>query len=70
MCGEEIDIHHRAVGEVRNLVEAGYRRNRGSRAYIDKDLIGRELGTIHCDFLFRNKAAMALINRASLQGLQ
>jgi hypothetical protein len=40
MRGEEVDVHHRAVGQVRNLVEAGYRWNRGSRANIDKDLIG------------------------------
>jgi hypothetical protein len=41
MCGEDIDIHHRAVGQVRNLVEAGHRWNRDLRANIDKDLIGR-----------------------------
>ena len=66
MRGEEIDVHHRAVGEVGNLVEAGYRRNRGPRAYIDENLIGRELGTVHCHFLFRDKAAMAFVDRASL----
>ena len=66
MRGEKIDFHHRAVGEVRNLVEAGYGRNRGSRAYIDKDLISRELRTIHCHSFFRNKAGMALMHRASL----
>jgi hypothetical protein len=47
------------------LVEAGYRWNRGSRAYLDENLIGRELRTVHCYFLFCNKAAMAFVNRAS-----
>ena len=32
--------------------------------------IGRELGTVHRHFLFRDKAAVALVNSASLQGLQ
>jgi hypothetical protein len=34
-------FHHRAVGQVPNPVEAGYRRHRGSRANLDKSLIGR-----------------------------
>jgi hypothetical protein len=70
MRREEIDVHHRAVGQVRNAVESRYRRNRRSRAYIDENLIGRELGTVHCHFLFRDKAATALVNLASLLGLQ
>ena len=35
-------------------------------AYVDKDLIGCQLRAVHRDFLFRNKAAMAFVNRASL----
>ena len=70
MWREEIDVHHRAVGQVRNLVETGYRWNRGARADIDENLIGRELGTVHRHFLFRDKAAVALVDSASLQGLQ
>jgi hypothetical protein len=36
----------------------------------DEDLIGRELGTVHRHFLIRDKAAVALLNSASLQRLQ
>src|SRR5262249_24951817 len=66
MRGKKIDIHHRAVGQVRNLVEAGDRGNRCARANVEKDVIRGELRAIHCHFLFRNEATVALINRTSL----
>ena len=52
------------------MVETGYRWNRGARADIDENLIGRELGTVHYHFLFGDKAAVAFVNRASFQSLQ
>jgi len=51
MRGREIDIHHRAVGEVRNLVQAGDRWDQRPPAHIDEDVIGMEHDTVHCHFL-------------------
>ena len=70
MRREEIDVHHRAVGEIRDLIEAGDRGNRRARADIDEHAVGRDLRTVHCDFLFGDKAAMALVNRTAFQRLE
>src|SRR6516225_7337929 len=69
MWGEKIHVHHRAVGEVRNLIEAGDRGNSRARTDIDEDAIGSELGTVHCYFLFRNKASVVFVYGATFQRL-
>ena len=65
MRRQKIDVHHRAVGEIGNPVEAGNRGNCRARADIYENAVGRELRAVHCYFLFGNKAAMALVNGAS-----
>src|SRR5438132_133668 len=34
--GEEINVHHAAVGQIRNLVETRNRRYRGTSPHVDK----------------------------------
>src|SRR5262249_9171102 len=67
MWRKKIDVHHRAVGEIRDLIEAGNRGDYRACADIDKDAIGSELCTIHCYFLFRGKAGVARVYRATFQ---
>src|SRR5262245_56809182 len=67
MRGEEVDVHDRAVGEVRHLVEAGDRGDRRPPAHIYEDAVGFEHGTVHCDFLVRDKPGMAFVDCAAFQ---
>ena len=67
MRRKEIDVHHRAVGEVGNLAEARDRRDRRSPTDIDEDAIGAELHPVHCHFLVGGEAGMAFVNRAAFQ---
>jgi hypothetical protein len=46
MWRKKINVHHRAVGQVRNFIEARYRRYGGTRAGIDENLFGREFGVV------------------------
>ena len=70
MRGQKIDVHHRAVGQIGDLVEARDRWNQGPSAYIDEDLIGPEHLIGDLDLLRSDKPGVALIDRASLQRLQ
>jgi hypothetical protein len=63
-------IHHRAVGEVRNPVQAGEPRDQRPPAHIDEDAFGIEHHTVHCHFLRPDKPAMAFVNSAAFQRLQ
>src|SRR5262249_23845410 len=62
----EIDVHHRAVGEVGNLVEPRDRRDRRSPTDIDEDAIGTELYSVHRHSLVSDKAGMGFVNRATV----
>ena len=65
MRGEKIDFHHRAIGEIRNLVEAGDPRDRCSPADIDEDAVGADFGTVNSYFLLGDKPGMAFVNRTA-----
>jgi len=70
MRGREIDIHHRAVGEVRNLVQAGDRWDQRPPAHIDEDAIGLGTTPSTATFFVPNELAVAFINSAAFQRLQ
>src|SRR6187200_2895914 len=67
MRGQKIDVHHRAVGQVGNLVETRDRRNQGSSAYIDEDLISPEHLIGDLDLPRSNKSGVALIDGAAVE---
>src|SRR5258708_7798338 len=69
MSGQEIDIHHRAIGEVGDLLQAGDLRHDGTAADIDEDLLGAQDLRADLHFARRHKSRMALINPAVLQVL-
>ena len=59
MFGEEIDVHHRRIRQVRNFVDARQRRHNGSSAYVDEDAIGAEHFAPHSDFFLRFKPGLS-----------
>src|SRR5258708_7831514 len=70
MPGQEIDIHHRSIGEVGDLLQAGDLRHDGTAADIDEDLLGAQDLRADVHFASRHKSRMALINPAVLQVLE
>ena len=42
MLGDEVDVHHRAVGEERHVVEPGHGGNERAAADVDEDALGGE----------------------------
>ena len=39
MLGQEVDVHHRRVGEIRSSCEARHRRHQRAAADVDEDLL-------------------------------
>jgi hypothetical protein len=67
MPRQEIDVQHRAVGEVVDLVEAGDVGHGGAAADIDEDLVGAEHLRPDRDLVRRHEARLALVDGAVLE---
>src|SRR5215831_5539575 len=67
MRGQKIHVHHRAVGQVRDLVEPAYRRRQCARAHIDENLIGSEHVIADFHLLRPNELGVAFEDRAPFQ---
>ena len=70
MARQKIDRHHRAVRQIRNLIDAGQVWRQGPSADIDEDPLGAEhrladLHLVRCD-----EPPVALVDRAIFKGLQ
>ena len=70
MGRKKVQPHHRAVGEVRNLVQAGDRRDRRASADVDEDAVGAQPPVADRDLLLGDKTGMTFVNGAALQRLQ
>ena len=66
MKRDEIDLHHGAVGQVLDLLQAGNTRDGCAAAHIDKDAFSRQCFTVHIHFVRRLKSSMPLIDGAIL----
>src|SRR5207237_5274065 len=70
VAGQEIDSHHRAIGEVLDLVESRHRRHDRAAAHVDEDTLGRDRVLTHADGPWRLEAGVALVDRAIFHLLQ
>ena len=68
--GNEVELHHRAVGEVLDLLEARQPRHGGAAADVDEDPLRREPVCIETHRVPRLEAGVGAIDRAPLHGLQ
>jgi hypothetical protein len=64
MRGQKIHVHHRAVGQIRDLVEPAYRRHQRPPAHIDENLIGPEHLIADFHLLWSNELGVAFEDRA------
>src|ERR1051326_6687529 len=64
---QEIHVHHAAVGEVGDLVEAGHIGDDGSSADIDEDGWGGENRAVYGNLIGRYEARLALIYGAVVE---
>src|SRR5262249_50354457 len=67
---QKIYLHHRAVGQVGDLVQPTDRRHDRPAAHIDKNLIGGETFTVDLYRLGPDETTMALENGTSFKPLQ
>ncbi len=70
MPGQEIDVHHRAVGEIVDAVQTGDRGRRGAAAHIDEDPIGAQDRRADLHLARRHEARMPLVDAAIFQALE
>src|SRR6185312_7656013 len=70
MARQEINIHHRAVGEVGDAVEAGNLRDRRPAADIEEDPAGAQGFAADHDLMRPDEAAVTLIDGAVLAALE
>src|SRR5690242_10846633 len=64
---QEIHVHHAAVGEVRDLVEAGHVGDDGPSADIDVDARGGENLVVYGNFIRGFEARLALMYSAVVE---
>src|SRR5262249_36808128 len=67
---QKIHLHHRAVGQVRDLVESADRRHDRPAAHVDKNLIRREDLPVDLYLLGADEATVALENGTTFEPLQ
>ena len=70
MRGQKVHVHHRAVREVRDLLEPGNRRHHCPRADVDENLVRAEHLIVDLHLLGSDEATVAFKDRTSLQPLQ
>ena len=63
MPRKKIDVHHRGIGEIRNLLDAGHVGNKGTPAHVDKNLGGCEAIGANANLVGRFEPCMASTNR-------
>src|SRR5262249_11797010 len=70
MPRQKVDVHHRTVGEIRNLLDARQVGYHGSRAHIDENPLSREPGAADADFPSRFEASAPFVHGAVAQALE
>src|SRR5204863_459447 len=67
MVGKSVDLHHGAVGQIVDLVEASDRWSRSPPADVDENLLSFQQPVADRYLTRRNEPSMAVIDGASLQ---
>ena len=62
MLGQKIDLHHRGVCEIADLIETRHGRNDGTAADVDEDLIGSEAVLADCDHMRRLETRLPFVH--------
>ena len=70
VSGEEVDVHHGTVSEIRDLIQSGHLRHYRAPAHVDEDPLGGEPVRSNADLLGRLEAGVALIDGAVVHVLQ
>src|SRR5882757_2855483 len=68
MPRQEIEVHHRAVGEIVDAVQAGDFRHGGPAAHIDEDPVGAQDFRADLDLTRRHEARVAAVDAGILEG--
>src|SRR4029079_11273963 len=62
MPWKKVDLHHRRVREIWNLIDTRHIWNAGADTGIDKEFVGRKPVAIDFDFFWRHEARVSLEN--------
>src|ERR1700760_1291815 len=70
MAWQRVELENRRVGQCGNTIDSGQFRNERAAAYIDEDVLRGDPITAHLHLARRDKARVAMVNRATLHPLK